>query len=135
MLQIKKNVKNKKRRKTEKELQHFQEMQISDAESEKSVSSVAESIESGEISPSSSERSLGSNKLVVTCLNDNSENKIAKPIKKYLDLFINTILNHISIRSCLVSQPKNKLISNSEQLFNATDLVISYKLGQSNIFL
>ena len=27
------------------------------------------------------------------------------------------------IRSCLVSQPKNKLISNSEQLFNATDLL------------
>ena len=28
----------------------------------------------------------------------------------------------MSIRSSLVSQPKNKLISNSEQLFNATDL-------------
>ena len=28
----------------------------------------------------------------------------------------------ISTRSRLVSQPKNKLISNSEQLFNATDL-------------
>ena len=28
----------------------------------------------------------------------------------------------MSIRSCLISQPKNKLISNSEQLFNATDL-------------
>ena len=27
----------------------------------------------------------------------------------------------MSIRSCLVSQPKNKLISNSEQLFNAKD--------------
>ena len=39
-----------------------------------------------------------------------------------MDLFINTSLNHISIGSCLVSQPKNKLISNSEQLFNAKDL-------------
>ena len=28
----------------------------------------------------------------------------------------------MSIRSCCVSQPKNKLISNSEQLFNAMDL-------------
>jgi len=39
-----------------------------------------------------------------------------------LDLFINNSLNHVSIRSRLVSQPKNKLISNNEQLFNATDL-------------
>ena len=39
-----------------------------------------------------------------------------------MDLFINTSLNHTSIRSCLVSQSKNKLISNNEQLFNATDL-------------
>ena len=29
----------------------------------------------------------------------------------------------MSIRSCLVSQPKNKLITNSEQLFYATDLL------------
>ena len=35
---------------------------------------------------------------------------------------MNTSLNHMSIRSCLVSQPKNILISNSEQLFNATGL-------------
>ena len=28
----------------------------------------------------------------------------------------------MSIRSCFVSQPNNKLISNSEQLFNATNL-------------
>ena len=35
---------------------------------------------------------------------------------------MNTSLNHISIRSCLVSQPNNKLISNSELLFNVTDL-------------
>ena len=48
-------VKNKKRRKTEKEVQHFQEMQISDNESKKSISSFAESIESREISVSSSE--------------------------------------------------------------------------------
>ena len=45
-------VKNKKRRKTEKELL---EMQISDDESKKSISSFVESVESGEISASSSE--------------------------------------------------------------------------------
>ena len=28
----------------------------------------------------------------------------------------------MSTRSCLISQPKNKLISNNEQLFNTTDL-------------
>ena len=39
-----------------------------------------------------------------------------------MDLFINTSLNHMSIRSRLVSQSKNKLISNNEQVFNATDL-------------
>ena len=57
-----------------------------------------------------------------TYLNLNNENKIAKPIKNYLDLFINTSLNHISIRSRLVNQPNIKLKLNSEQLFNATDL-------------
>ena len=41
-----------------------------------------------------------------------------------MDLFINTSSNHISIRSRLVSQTKNKLISNIEQLFNATDLML-----------
>ena len=51
--------------------------------------------------------------LFVMCWNDNSENKIEKPIKNYLDLFINTSLNHMSTRSCLLSQAKNKLISNS----------------------
>ena len=49
-----------------------------------------------------------------TCLNGNSENKIAKPIKNYLDLFNNTSLNHMSIRSRLVNHPKNKSILNSE---------------------
>ena len=48
-------VKNKKRWKTEKELQHFQEMQSSDNERKNSVSSLEESVESGEISSSSSE--------------------------------------------------------------------------------
>ena len=38
-----------------------------------------------------------------------------------MDPFIATSLNHMSIRSCLVSQPKNKINWNSEQLFNATD--------------
>ena len=48
--------------------------------------------------------------------------KKGKPIKNYLDLFINTSLNHMSIRSRLVSQPNNKLNSNSEQSINATNL-------------
>ena len=39
-----------------------------------------------------------------------------------MDLFINTSVNHMLIRSHLVSQPNNKSNSNSEQLFNATDL-------------
>ena len=68
-----------------------------------------------------SERKISSDELFVTCLNDNSENKI-KPIKNNLVLFLDTSLNHMSIRSCLVSQSKNELISNSEQLFNTTDL-------------
>ena len=50
----------------------------------------------------------GLDELFVTCLNENSESKI-KPIKNYLILFINTILNHMSTRSCLISQPKTKL--------------------------
>ena len=40
-----------------------------------------------------------------------------------MDLFINTSLNHMSIRFRLVSQPNNKLNSKSEQLFNTTDLL------------
>ena len=64
---------------------------------------------------------IGSDELFVTCLNPNS-GKIGKPIINYLDLIINTSLNHMSIRSRLVSQSKNKLISNNEQLFNSTDL-------------
>ena len=61
-------------------------------------------------------------KLFVACLNSDSKTKIGKPIKNYLDFFINTSLGHMSIRSRLVSQPENKLILNSEQSINATDL-------------
>ena len=97
-------------------------MQISDDESKKSVSSVTESVESGEISSYSSEWKIGSDEFFVICLNRDSENKI-RPIKNYLDLFINTGLNNMPIRSRLVSQPRNKLIWNCEQLLNATDLL------------
>ena len=107
-------VKNKKRRKTEEELQHFQEMQISDDKGKKSVASLTERMESGEISYSSSKWNSGVNELFVTCLNWDSKNLLEKPIKNFLDLFINTSLNHMSVRSRLVSQPNNKLISNSE---------------------
>ena len=82
-------------------------MQISDDVSKKVIWSFAESEESGEISAPSSEWKMGSDELFVTCLNNSD--KIAKPIKNYLDLFINTSLNHMSIRSRLVSQPKKNL--------------------------
>ena len=85
-------------------------MEISDDESKKRVSSLAESVESEEIWSSSSEWKISSDDLFVTCLNSNSENKTGKPIKNYLDLFVNTSLNHTSIRSRLLSQHKNKLI-------------------------
>ena len=88
-------------------------MQISEDESKKSVSSFEESVESGAISSSSSTWNLCSDELFVTCLNYDSENKIAKLIKNYLDFFINTSLNHMyirSIRSRLIRQSNNKLI-------------------------
>ena len=97
-------------------------MQISDNKIKKSISSLAESVEGGGISPSSSEWKISSDELFVTCFNINSENKIGKPIKNYLDLFVNASLNHMSIRSNLLSQPNNKLFSNIVQLSNATDL-------------
>ena len=56
-------------------------MQISDNESKKSISSLAESVESGDLSSSSSEWNLGSDELFVTRLNRDSKNKIGKPIK------------------------------------------------------
>ena len=66
----------------------------------------AECVESGEISASGSEWKIGSDKLFVSCLNDGD--KIAKPIKNYMDLFINISINYMSIRSRLVSQPNKK---------------------------
>ena len=59
--------------------------------------------------------------MFVTHCNDKRD-KIGKQIKTYLDRFINTSLNCISITSSFVNKPNNKLISNSEQLFNAIDL-------------
>ena len=110
------------RQKQEKEenrqrLHSFQEIQISYDESKKSVSSLAESGESGEISASTSEWKMGPDELFVTCLNHDSKSKI-KPIKNYLDLFINTSLYYMAIRSCLVSQPNNKLILNKWAIFH-----------------
>ena len=48
-------VKNKKRKKTEIQLEHFQEIPISDDESKTNISSLVQSVESGQISASSSE--------------------------------------------------------------------------------
>ena len=70
-----------------------------------------------------SKQKLGLNTLFVTCLNCNNKEILEKQIKNNLDLFINTDLNHKSIRLRLVSRPKNKLISNSEQLFNTKSLL------------
>ena len=63
---------------------------------------------------------MGSDELLVKCLNCNRKTKIEKPIKNHLDLFINTRLNHI--RSRLVKQPNKKLNSNSDQSIDSTDL-------------
>ena len=100
-------------------------MQISDDDSNKSVSSLAKSVENGEISSSSSEWKIDSDELFITYLN---RKEIRKLIKNYFHLFINASLNHISIRSRLVSQPNKKLNSNSEQLFNATHISPILKL-------
>ena len=75
---------------------------------------MAESVESGEILSSSSEWNLDSDELFVICLNHNSENKRAIPIQNCLDHFMNTSLNHMSIRSCLVIQSKNRFVLSSE---------------------
>ena len=60
-------------------------MQLSDDESKKGISRFAESVESREISASSSEWKMGSDELFVTCLNNSD--KIAKPIKKLFGSF------------------------------------------------
>ena len=65
---------------------------------------------------------MGSDELFVTCLNIDSENKIEKTIKNYLNCFINTSLNHMTIRSRLASQPNKKLNLNNEQSINSTYL-------------
>ena len=80
-------------------------MQVSDDESKKTVSSVAVKVENGEISSSSYKWNECLDAIFVSCLSDNSD-KIGKPIKNYFDLFIDTSLNHMSIRSCLISQPR-----------------------------
>ena len=41
-----------------------------------------------------------------------------------MDLFANTSLSHISIRSRFISRPNNKFISNNEQFFNVTNLLL-----------
>ena len=98
-------------------------MQHLDNKSKKSVSSVAKNVQSGDILSSSSEQSLcPERELFVICLSS-SENKIGKAIKNYSDLFIDASLIYRSIRSCLVSQSNNKLISNYEQLLNTTNLL------------
>ena len=77
---------------------------------------MTESVESAEILSSNSERKLGSDsELFVICLNYNSH-RMGKPINHYLDLFINTSLNHMLITTRLISKPNNNLKLNCEQL-------------------
>ena len=56
-------------------------MQVSDDESKKSVSSLIERVKSGEISSSKSEWKTGSDELFVTCLKNDSENKVENQLK------------------------------------------------------
>ena len=79
------------------------------------------SVESGENLDLQFQMKFRLKQLFVTPSNCDKTNKLEKPIKNSLDLFINTRLNHMSTRSSLLSQPKNKSILNSEQLFNVTD--------------
>ena len=97
-------------------------MQIFDNKSKKSDCILVERVASEEISSSSSKWKIGSDKLFVRCLNRDRKNKLEETMKNYLDLFIYSSLNQISIRSHLVSNPNNKLISNSEQFFYSMDL-------------
>ena len=91
-------------------------------------------MENGEISASSSEWKIGLDELFVTWLNCDSKNKLGKPIKTYFDLFIKTSLNHMSIRSRLVSQPNKKLFSNSEKSIKTyLDLFINTGLNHMSI--
>ena len=103
-------LRTKKRTKTKKELHHFQQMQISDDKSKKNLQLCRK------------REKTGLDELFVTCLNHYSGNKIGKPIQNYFDFFINTSLNHMSIRSRFVSQPSKKLKLNNEQSINSTDL-------------
>ena len=89
---------------------------------EKCVSSMAENVESREILSFRSEWKIGADGLFVTCLNEYSEKKSEKLTKNYLDLFINTSLNYVSIRSCLVS--KQEKINHFQMLNNNLTLQI-----------
>ena len=82
---------------------------------------MVDSVESGKISTSSSKWKIGLDREeYVAWLAKNSKIKIEKLINYYLDTIINTSSKHMSIRSCLVSQPNDKLIPNNEHKFYST---------------
>ena len=72
----------------QKKFKNFRNLKLSGGESKKSVSSLAESVESEEISSSSSEWKIGSDELFVTCLNSDSENIINEFQITWIFLFI-----------------------------------------------
>ena len=78
-------------------------MQFSDDETKMSVSIVAKSIESGELSSSSSKWNLGLDELFVACLYYDDKSKNKKNQSKITRIFLLISLNQISIRSCLIS--------------------------------
>ena len=73
---IQKNSQEQVKEEDRKRASTFPEMEISDDKDKKSFSILAESMESGRISSASYKTKTGSDKLFVTCLNNNSENKI-----------------------------------------------------------
>ena len=104
---FKKHVKNKKGKNREG-APIFPGKHIFDIEKDnKSVSSAAESVERAEIPTTSSKSKIYLDReLFVTWLIDSNQKR--KPIHNYLDDFINTGLNNMSMRSCLISQQINE---------------------------
>ena len=104
-------------------------MQISDDESKKSNSSFAESVESGEISASSSEWKMSSDESCVTCLNNSD--KMAKPITNYLDLFINTTAGTFNTTFATETILKLPELNHSAEIYaicHLTDKLLNYNL-------
>ena len=106
----KKFVKNKKRRKTENSFSTFKKCRFPMIKVKRTSPARQKAWKVQKFHP----LVLNEKHAQITCLKSDSKNKLGKPIKNYLDLFINTSLNHVSITSRLVSQPNKKLKLNIE---------------------